>query len=160
MFLVRKTRLITKGKKSVIFKVLLLFGFFHSCQTVPVGSVVERSKYEAPSWKKNRSQIISSNTNKIECVGFYTSDDDLPKVIKEAQLSARNACGQLVSQKFLQLDSRLSRKYTSRDLEKYFKSCTGKCVELSDIYYEKIAESDNLFSYRVYVKLAYKALIK
>ena len=145
----------------MIYKVLLLFAFTCSCLSVPVGSVLERSKYDVPSWKSEKYALIPSKSHsEVSCVGKFDSRGDLPKAIKEAQLEIKQECSKMVARSLLAKNSKLARRFTEKNLIDYFGSCSTSCVVTDDIYYEIIAELESLFSNKVYIKMTYRYLLK
>ena len=61
---------------------------------------------------------------------------------------------------YLRMDQSLARRYLEKDIVIKMNNCEETCSEINDIYYEKIAEENDLFSYRVYINMTYPASLK
>ena len=143
----------------MIFKLLFfVFPLIVSCQSIVVGSIVEKSKSARPSWVGRVS--IWDNGYELACVSKYESKEDLPKSIKEAQIKAKLSCDNKVAAYYLSNNKKLSYKYTEKDISLQLQNCSEKCSKISDMYFEKIAESSNLYSYATYIKMAYPRTYK
>ena len=129
-----------------------------SCQSTTVGSIVEKSKAMRPSWVGMAS--VWEDGNDLSCVVKYKSKQDLPKSIKDAQIAAKLSCDTRVSSYYLKKNQSLSYKYTEKNISDNLQNCSGKCSKISDMYYEKVVESTNLYSYDVYIKMAYPLTYK
>ena len=142
----------------MIFKLYALLLLVTSCQSVPVGSVVETSKFLRPSWIKKIGLSVKGGT--LTCTALHSSRENLPNSIKKAQINAKIHCDSLVASYYLKVDQSLARRYLERDIVIKINKCGKTCSEINDIYYEKIAEENDLFSYRVYVNMKYPARLK
>jgi hypothetical protein len=143
----------------VIFKLLFIaVPITVSCQSTTVGSIVEKSKAMRPSWV-SRVSVWEDGTD-LFCVVKYKSKQDLPKSIKDAQIAAKLSCDNSVSAYYLEKNKSLSYKYTEKNISDNLQNCSGKCSEINDMYYEKVVESTNLYSYDVYIKIAYPLTYK
>ena len=143
-----------KGKRFVTFNpYLALVLALASCQSIPPGSVVEKSKTSRPGWTDSIGTFTESN--KRICVIKYQSKEDLPKSIRKAQIQAKSECDKKMASAYIESRKRLSYRYSEKDLVARLESCTKKCSKISDMYYEKVAETNNLYSYDIYVKMSY-----
>ena len=134
-----------------------MFPILISCQSIVVGSVVEKSKSSRPVWVDRVS--IWNNGSELVCVSKYESKEDLPKSIK-AQIQAKLTCDNNVATYYLEKNKKLSYKYTKKDIRMQLQNCSEKCSKISDMYFEKIAETSNLYSYATYIKMAYPITYK
>ena len=118
-----------------------------------MGSVVEKSKSSRPTWVDRGA--VWTNGSELVCVSKYESKEDLPKSIKEAQIQAKLTCDNKVAAYYLENNRKLSYKYSKKDISLQLQNCSEKCSKISDMYFEKIAESSNLYSYSTYIKMTY-----
>ena len=148
-----------RGKRYVTFNLIILLAVcLFSCQSVKVGSVVEASKYERPRWAQKSALTVDGSV--LNCITQFEAEDDLPKSIKDAQIDAKKKCDSQVARYYLSKSKGLSKRYTERDIEKRLQNCSKKCSEINDMYYEKVAETGNLYSFDIYVNMSYPVSFK